>query len=111
MGSFLAVSFEIKDRNNSKHMNNPKIVTHAGLSVDLSKVKSFKLSNHIGIGKENTLIIEFKQRFEYIFHPGKKKFVKQEFNDQSEVEFASYRAAEVHQEEWVGYWQDYLNEH
>ena len=88
----------------------PKIISHAGASIDLSQVKSFILCNFASIGKRNTLTIEFKKRLEYVFNPNTKQYEKEEINDLTEIEFPSYESARQHTNELEEIWQDYLND-
>lgn len=91
-------------------MNSPRVVTHAGLTLNLSRVKCFKLNSFSNIGKTNTLIVEFKKRYEYVQHPESGAFEKQEFNEQTELEFPDYETAVIYRDEWIEIWQDYLDE-
>ena len=91
-------------------MNSPRVVTHAGLSLNLSRVKCFRLSNFNDIGKKNTLTVEFKTRYDYIQHPETGEFEKQEYNEKTEVEYPTYSSAEAHRNEWEEIWQDYLDD-
>ena len=88
----------------------PKVINHAGASIDLSQVKCFRLSNFTGIGKQNTLTIEFKKRVEYIWNPTTEQNEKEEINDFTEVEFPSYDTARQYTNELEDIWQDYLND-
>jgi len=63
-----------------------KLVTHAGLTVNLEQIKSLKLNKFTNVGKTNTLIVEFKTRYEYLKHPKTGEFEKQEFSEKSEIE-------------------------
>jgi hypothetical protein len=87
----------------------PRIISHAGVSVDLAQVKCFKLSNFSGIGKQNTLTIEFKKRIEYILNPSIGEYVKEELNDATEITFPEYEIARAYTTEWEEIWQDYLD--
>jgi len=91
-------------------MNTPKVVTHAGLTVNLSQIKCFQLSNFREIGKRNTLIVEFKTRYDYIKHPATGEWEKQEYNEKTELEFPDYETAKAYISEWIDIWQDYLDE-
>lgn len=88
----------------------PKIINHAGASIDLSQVKCFILSSFISIGKPNTLKIEFKKRLEYVFNPNTKQYEKEEINDYTEIEFPGYDTARQYTNELEEIWQDYLND-
>lgn len=93
-------------------MNAPNVVTSAGLTINLAEVKCFHLNNFAssGLGKRNTLIVEFKSRHEYLQHPVSGEFELQEFNDKTEVEFPDYDTAKAYTDEWREIWQNYLDE-
>lgn len=92
-------------------MPNPKIVTHAGLMLDLAQVKCFKLSPFTIVDNDiSQLIVECKTRLEYVFHPGTQQWEKEYFAEQIEYNFPSYGSAEAYLNEWEEIWQDYLNE-
>lgn len=91
-------------------MNSPRLVTHAGLTINLSQVKCFKLNSFTDIGKTNTLVVEFKTRYDYIQHPETSEFKKQEYNEKTEIEFPDYDTAKAYSEEWIEIWQEYLDE-
>ena len=91
-------------------MNSPRVVTHAGLTLNLSQVKCFRLSNFSGIGKRNTLTVEFKTRYDYILHPTTGEFEKQEYNETTDLEFPDYETAKAYSDEWIEIWQEYLDE-
>jgi len=86
----------------------PKVVYHAGASVDLSQIKCFRLTNFEGIGKRNTLTIEFKKRLEYVFNPAIEEYEKEEINDTTEIVFPDWESARQHTEEFQEIWSDYL---
>ncbi len=90
--------------------NKPRVIEHAGIAIDLAQVKCFKLSQFDGIGKPNTLTIEFKTRFEYFWNPGTEKFEKEEINEKTEVEFPSWDTAKAYSAELEEIWQSYLEE-
>ena len=89
-------------------MNSPRVVTHAGLSVNMSQVKCFKLNNF----EEGSykLKVEFKTRYDYIKHPNTGEWQKQEYNEMTEIEFPSYETASAYSNEWIEIWQDYLDD-
>lgn len=91
-------------------MNSPRLVTHAGLTLNLSQIKCFKLNGFTSLDNRNTLVVEFKTRYDYIQHPGTKEFEKQEYKEKAEVEFPDYDTAVAHRDEWEEIWQDYLDE-
>lgn len=91
-------------------MYSPRLITHAGLTLNLSQIKCFKLNSFSTVGKQNTLVVEFKTRYDFIQHPETGKFEKQEYREQTEVEFPDYETATVYRDEWVEIWQEYLDE-
>lgn len=91
-------------------MNSSKLATHAGITVDLSQIKCFKLSSYNDVGKENTIIIEFKTRYDFIEHPKTGEFIRQDYNEKTDMEFPDYDSANAYYMEWVQIWQDYLDE-
>lgn len=91
-------------------MNSPRLVTHAGLTLNLSQVKCFRLSNFSGIGKKNTMTVEFKTRYDFIQHPQTGEWEKQEYNETTELQFPDYETAKAYTSEWTDIWQEYLDE-
>lgn len=91
-------------------MNSPRLTTHAGLTLNLSQIKCFKLNSFSTMGKRNTLVVEFKTCYGYIEHPETGKFEKQEYKEQTEVEFPDYETAVAYRDEWEEIWQEYLDE-
>lgn len=91
-------------------MNSPRLVTHAGLTLNLSQIKCLRLNVFTSLDKRNILVVEFKTRYDFIQHPETNEFLKQEYNEQTEVEFPDYETAVVYRDEWEEIWQDYLDE-
>ncbi len=91
-------------------MNSPRVMSHAGLTLNLSTIKCFKLTNFHGIGKRNTMTVEFKTRYDYIQHPTTSQFEKQEYNEYTELEFPDYETALAYKNEWEEIWQEYLDD-
>lgn len=91
-------------------MNHPKVVTHAGVTLDLSQVKCFKLSpfSLSDDDETNRILIELKPRLEYVFHPGSRAWEKETVSDSISQPFASYDQAAAYLREWEDIWQDYL---
>jgi hypothetical protein len=87
-----------------------RIISHAGLTIDMKTIKCFKVPSNIDSGKTNFLIVEHKKRIEYIKNPETDEYEKIEFNDVSEVEFPNYEMADAHKNEWEDIWENYLNE-
>ena len=91
-------------------MNSPRLATHAGLTLNLSQIKCFKLNGFTSLDNKNTLVVEFKTRYAFIQHPETGKFEKQEYNEHTEIEFPDYETATGYRDEWIDIWQDYLDE-
>ena len=91
-------------------MNKPKVITYSGVTINLAQVKCFRLSFFEDIGKDHTIIVEFKTRYDYIFNPATKEFEKQEYNESTEIEFPDGKTADSFLKDWESYWQQYLNE-
>ena len=91
-------------------MNSPRLATHAGLTLNLSQIKCFKLNGFTSLDKRNILVVEFRTRYDFIQHPETGEFQKQEYNEQAEVEFPDYETATAHRDEWIDIWQEYLDE-
>ncbi|NCP83918.1 MAG: hypothetical protein COW66_08340 [Flavobacteriaceae bacterium CG18_big_fil_WC_8_21_14_2_50_34_36] len=91
-------------------MNLPRVITHGGVTLNLSTIKCFKLQTHRDLGKTNVMVVEHKKRYDYIQHPQTHEYEKQEYNETTEVEYSSYDSAEAHRNEWEEIWQDYLDE-
>ena len=87
-----------------------KVIIFGGLSLNLADVKCFRLSNFSGIGKRNTMTVEFKTRYDFILHPGSGEYEKQEFNETVEQEFPDYDTAKSYFEGWIDFWREYLDE-
>jgi hypothetical protein len=91
-------------------MNSPRVVTHGGVTLNLSTIKCFKLQTHRDLGKTNVMVVEHKKRYGYIQHPQTHEYEKQEYDEITEVEYSSYESAEANRNEWEEIWQDYLDE-
>jgi hypothetical protein len=83
----------------------PKIISHAGLTINLADLKSIKLSI---FDTTNTMIVEFKTRYDYILHPKTQEYEKQEYNEKTEVEFPDYETAISYRTEVEQIWEEYL---
>lgn len=83
----------------------PKIISHAGLTINLADLKCIKLSI---FGNTNTMTVEFKTRYDYILHPKTQEYEKQEYNEKTEVEFPDYETAIAYKSELEQIWQEYL---
>lgn len=91
-------------------MNVPRVVTHGGVTLNLATIKCFKLQTNFDLGKTNVMIVEHKNRFDYIQHPYTGEYEKQEYKEITEVEYVSYESAEAHRNEWEEIWQEYLDD-
>ena len=89
-------------------MNASRVVTHGGLTLNLSTIKCFKLTTHAG--EANSLIVEHKQRFGYIQHPKTGEFEKQEYQDVTSMGYSDYETASAYRDEWEDIWQSYLDD-
>lgn len=88
-------------------MNSPKVISHAGLTINLANVKCIKLSI---FEEKNTMTVEFKTRYDFIKHPKTEEFEKQEYNEKTEVDFPDYETAIAYKGELEQIWQEYLQE-
>jgi hypothetical protein len=91
-------------------MNSSIVVSHGGVTLNLATIKCFKLQTSSDLGKTNILYIEHKTRFDYIQHPKTGEYIKQDYNEKTEIEYLSWEIAEAYRNEWEEIWQDYLNE-
>lgn len=91
-------------------MNDNKIVTHGGLTLNLATIKSFKLQQDNSIGKTNILIVEHHKRIEFIKHPGNGRHYKKDIEEVTEMVYADYETAATYRNEWELIWQNYLLE-
>lgn len=90
-------------------MSNRKIVSHAGLTIDISQVKCFKLSS-VSKNKMQVLSIEFKTRHGgYIRNPLSEGYEKLEFNDSIKVMYRNPESAKKDLKEWEQIWEAYIN--
>jgi len=87
-----------------------RIISHAGLTVDMETIKCFKVPTNTDTGKTNFLILEHKKRIEYVKNPATNEYEKIKFNDTSEIEYPSFDMANAYKDEWEEIWENYLNE-
>ncbi|GAB2961416.1 hypothetical protein GCM10027048_31830 [Hymenobacter coalescens] len=93
-------------------MKAPKIVTHAGLTLDLSQVKCLKLSPFTSSENESgQLVVEYRTRTDYVWHPGTQQWESLPIAEVIRYDFPSYESAQAYVREWEALWQDYLDEH
>ena len=86
-------------------MNKPQVEMHYGISLNLAEIQGFQNRN-----SENSLIVFFKTRYEYILNPDTGKWEKQEINEKAVFEFDLDRSAHAVQKEWSERWEQYLME-
>lgn len=91
-------------------MKKPQIITHGGITLDLSRVKSFQIDSWSPNKRSHILRIEFNGRNEFVYNPGTKAYEKMLVQDHLDHPYADYGTAEAHRNEWEEIWQDYLNE-
>ena len=91
-------------------MNTSKLITHAGLTINMADVKCIKLRNFSNIGKPNTMTVEFKTRFTYVQHPITGEFELRECHETTELEYPDYDTAKAYTLEWIEFWKEYLEE-
>ncbi len=85
----------------------PEVVTHSGLTLDLSQIKCIKQEDYFE-GKHNRMVVEFKTRYDYIQHPKTGEFLKQKYNENVEFDFPDYETARIIISEWREIWHKYL---
>jgi len=91
-------------------MKKPQTFTHGGITLDLSRIKSFHIDTWLPNNRSHILKIELNSRYEYLFNPETEEYEKVLLNDFIEHHYADYDTAEVHRNEWQGYWQEYLED-
>ena len=100
-------------KNNKPNFKIPKmknkVVQHGGQTVNIAEVKNIKLSQFTDSEKNNTIIIEFKTRLEYIYNPNIEEYELQKFNDVAEEYFPDWSTASAYFQEWIDVWQGYLD--
>lgn len=87
-----------------------RIISHAGLTIDMETIKCIKVPTNTDTEKTNFLIIEHKKRIEFIKNPTTNEYEKIEFNDTSEMEFPNFEIANSYKNEWKEIWESYLDE-
>ena len=91
-------------------MLKPEIITHGGITLDVSQIKSFQIDTYNPNKRSHILRIELKSRYEYLYHPGTKEFEKVFINDFIEHPYADYDTAAVYRDEWQNIWEQCLQE-
>lgn len=87
-----------------------KIVTHGGITLDLSQIKAFQIDSYSPNKRSHILRINFKARNEYIHNPFTEEYEKVILEDYVDHPYADFSTAEVYRNEWQEIWEDYLNE-
>ena len=85
----------------------PEVITHNGLTLDLSQIKCIKQEDYFE-GKYNRMVVIFKTRYDYIKNPQTKKLIKQKYNESVEFDFPDYDTARTVIGEWRDIWGKYL---
>lgn len=85
----------------------PEVVTHNGLTLDLSQIKCIIHGDYFD-GKKTQMIVVFKTRYEFIYHPEKDKFIKQKINETVAFDMPDYHTAITVIGEWNEIWEKYL---
>lgn len=91
-------------------MQKSQIITHGGITLDVSQIKSFHIDAYNPRKRSHILRIEFKSRYEYLWNPDTKEFEKVLIHDFVEHPYADYETAAVHRDEWQEIWVDCLQE-
>ena len=85
----------------------PQVVTHNGLTLDLSQIKCIIHGDYF-YGKKTQMIVVFKTRYEYIKNPYTEKFIKQKINETVAFDMPDYHTAITVIGEWKEIWGKYL---
>ena len=88
-----------------------RLVTHSGLTIDISLVKCIKHGTTYDGPKRHVLTFEFQTRFIYIQNPATEEYELQAVQDSTELDFPSFERLETAADEWEAIWQDYLDDH
>ncbi|MEP6262011.1 MAG: hypothetical protein ABJ092_10570 [Gillisia sp.] len=91
-------------------MQKPQIITHGGITLDVSRIKSFQIDTYNPRERSHILRIEFKSRYEYLLNPGTKQYEQVLINDFIEHPYADYDTAATYRDEWQEIWVDCLQE-
>ena len=87
-----------------------KIVTVAGITIDLSRIRGIRINTNSTVGKTNVLYIEYNARTDYSKNPFTGEIEKTIITDTISQEFVDYDAAQQNQSDVQEYWSDYLKE-
>ena len=91
-------------------MQKSQIVTHAGITMDVSNIKAFHIDGYSPRERSQILRIELKSRYEYLWNPGTKEYDKVLINDFMEHPYADFNTAVAYRDEWQEIWEDFLQE-
>mgnify|MGYP006896875225 CR=1 FL=1 len=91
-------------------MQKSQVVTHGGLTLDVSQIKSFHIDGYTPRERGHILRVELKSRYEYVWNPGTKEYEKLLINDFIEHPYADYETAVAYRDEWQEIWVDCLQE-
>ena len=86
-----------------------RIVTIAGITLDLSRIRAVRVRNYTEVGKANLLYIEYNSRTEYSKNPFTDEIEKTLINETMSQEVADYQSAREYQTEIEECWAEYLN--
>jgi len=89
-------------------MKKPHPISHGGLTLDLSQIKSFQVDSWLPHNKSNILRVELKSRFEYIINPETNSYEKILIQDYIEHPYSDYETAIFYRDEWEEIWKDFL---
>ena len=90
-------------------MQNSKITIVSSFSIDLSRIKAIKINTNSTLGPTNVLKIDLNLKYEYVFDPNKKEYVKDTISDTVTIEYVNYNEAQQALESLSEEWQEYLN--
>ena len=87
-----------------------KIVTVAGITIDLSRIKGIRIDTTQKAEESYFLCIEYNSRAEYIKNPITGEIEKTIITDTISQEFADYTGARQNQSNVEECWSEYLKE-
>ena len=87
-----------------------KIITVAGITIDLSRIRGVRINTNSMVGETNVLYIEYNSRIEFSKNPFTGKIEKTIITETISQEFADYNATQQYQIELQECWSDYLKE-
>ena len=86
-----------------------KIITHGGITLDLSQIKAFHIDSYSPNNRSHILKIDLKNKYEFIFNPSTEEYEKVLIEDYIEHSYADFGTAEAYRNEWEDIWTDYIN--